>query len=474
MAPAERATWLRSDRWLARSIAQPISRFLAIEASGGLLLVAAAVIALVWANSPWSDSYFDLWHTELTVEVGSRVVSEDLQHWINDGLMTLFFFVIGLEIKHEVTHGQLTSPRAAAVPIAGAIGGMVVPALLYVAINLGGDGSSGWGIPMATDIAFAVGVLALLGDRVPSELKVLLLGLAIVDDIGAILVIALFYTESVQLGWLAGGVAILVAMVLLDRARVRYLPVYVVLGIAVWFTFYESGVHATLAGVALGLLAPSRPFLTAVDADRIADELSADQAVTAAEVRDISFRIRESVPVTERLEDLLHPWTSYLVVPLFALANAGIVLSGDGLARRRRRPRSPSAWSSAWWSASSWRRRRHRAGAAASGSAGCPRGPIPPRGRHGGHRRHRLHRVDLRGGPRLRRPRPHRRGDARRAGGLRGGRRPRRRHPPPRRLNPGVLAAVATAVAAGGGNRGRGSPTRAGGSDTLAGCFTCA
>ena len=169
MAPADRTTWLRSDRLLARSIAQPISRFLAIEASGGLLLVAAAVLALAWANSPWSASYFDLWHTELTVEVGSRVVSEDLQHWINDGLMTLFFFVIGLEIKHEVSHGQLASLRAAAVPIAGAIGGMAVPALLYVVVNLGGDGSSGWGIPMATDIAFAVGVLALLGDRVPAR-----------------------------------------------------------------------------------------------------------------------------------------------------------------------------------------------------------------------------------------------------------------------------------------------------------------
>ena len=331
MAPPQRATWLSSNRRLARSIGRPIQRFLAIEAAGGLLLIAAAIVALVWANSPWSASYVDLWHTDLTFELGGHVISEDLQHWVNDGLMTLFFFVIGLEIKHEVTHGQLASPRAAAVPIAGALGGMLVPAALYAAINLGGDGGSGWGIPMATDVAFAVGVLALLGDRVPSELKVLLLGLAIVDDIGAILVIALFYTASVELGWLAAGLAILVAMVLLNRSHVRYMPLYVLLGTVVWFTFYESGVHATLAGVALGLLAPARPFLTDVDADRIAGELSADQAVTAAEVRDISFRIRESVPTTERLVDVLHPWTSYLIVPLFALANAGIVLSGDGI-----------------------------------------------------------------------------------------------------------------------------------------------
>ena len=331
MAPDPRATWLRSDQLLARSIARPIQRFLAIEAAGGLLLIAAAVVALVWANSPWSSSYVDLWHTDLTIELGGHVFSEDLQHWVNDGLMTLFFFVIGLEIKQEVTTGQLASPRAAAVPIAGAVGGMLLPAALYAVINLGGGGASGWGIPMATDVAFAVGVLALLGDRVPGELKVLLLGLAIVDDIGAILVIALFYTESVELAWLAGGIAILAAMVLLGRWHVRYLPLYVVLGTVVWFAFYESGVHATLAGVALGLLAPARPFLADVDADRIAGELSADQAVTAAEVRDISFRIRESVPITERLEDVLHPWTSYLVVPLFALANAGIVLSGDGI-----------------------------------------------------------------------------------------------------------------------------------------------
>jgi Na+:H+ antiporter, NhaA family len=331
MPPPQRATWLRSNRLLARSIGRPIQRFLAIEAAGGLLLTAAAIVALVWANSPWSASYVDLWHTDLTFQLGGHVISEDLQHWVNDGLMTLFFLVIGLEIKHEVTRGQLASPRAAAVPIAGALGGMLVPAALYAVINLGGDGASGWGIPMATDVAFAVGVLALLGDRVPSELKVLLLGLAIVDDIGAILVIALFYTESVELGWLAAGLAILAGMVLLNRSQVRYLPLYVMLGMAVWFTFYESGVHATLAGVALGLLAPARPFLTDVDADRIAGELSADHAVTAAEVRDISFRIRESVPITERLEDVLHPWTSYLVVPLFALANAGIVLSGDGI-----------------------------------------------------------------------------------------------------------------------------------------------
>jgi Na+:H+ antiporter, NhaA family len=331
MAPPHRATWLRSDRFLARSVARPVNRFLDIEASGGLLLVAAAIVALVWANSPWAASYRDLWTTELTIDLGGHAITEDLRHWINDGLMTLFFFVIGLEIKQELTNGQLARPRDAVIPAAGALGGMIVPALLFLAVNIGGDGAAGWGIPMATDVAFAIGVLALLGNRIPPELKVLLLGLAIVDDIGAIIVIAAFYSDGLQGQWLAAAVVGLVLVVVLRRVRVRYLPVYAVLGVGIWLATFESGVHATIAGVALGLLAPARPFLPAPDADRIADELSADQAVTATEIRDISFRLRESIPVTERLQNLLHPWTSYVIVPLFALANAGVAITTDGL-----------------------------------------------------------------------------------------------------------------------------------------------
>jgi NhaA family Na+:H+ antiporter len=184
---------------------------------------------------------------------------------------------------------------------------------------------------MATDVAFALGVLALLGSRVPAELKVLLLALAIVDDIGAIVVIAAFYSDGLQVGSLAAAMGGLLLVALLRRAKVRYVPVYVVLGLGVWLATFESGVHATIAGVALGLLTPARAFLPEVNADRIADELSADQSVTAAEVRDISFRVRESIPVTQRLQDLLHPWTSYLIVPVFALANAGVMISADGL-----------------------------------------------------------------------------------------------------------------------------------------------
>jgi Na+:H+ antiporter, NhaA family len=328
-SPTHRATWLGSDRFLARNLGRPITRFLQIEAAGGVLLAAAAVAALVWANSPWSSSYEDLWSTVLTVDLGGHRVSEDLGHWITDGLMTLFFFVIGLEIKQELTDGHLASPRAAVVPAAGALGGMVVPAAIYAAVNAGGAGSAGWGIPMATDVAFALGALALLGRRVPAQLKVMLLALAIVDDIGAIVVIAVFYSHGLDAVWLAVALAGLVAVYACRRARVWFMPVYVALGVLVWFATFQSGVHATLAGVVLGLLTPARPLLPPVDADRIADRLSTDTDVTAEEVRVVSFRLREAVPLTQRLQDVLHPWTSYLIVPAFALANAGVAFNGD-------------------------------------------------------------------------------------------------------------------------------------------------
>jgi Na+:H+ antiporter, NhaA family len=328
-SPVKRATWLGSDRFLARNVARPITRFLRIEAAGGILLAAAALVALVWANSPWSDSYEELWSTVVSIDLGGHGITEDLAHWISDGLMTLFFFVIGLEIKQELTDGHLASARAAFVPAAGALGGMIVPAAIYAAVNAGGAGSSGWGIPMATDVAFALGALALLGRRVPTQLKVMLLGLAIVDDIGAIAVIAAFYSDGLDWPWLLAALAGLLAVLLCRRARVWFMPVYVVLGVFVWFAMFQSGVHATLAGVAIGLLTPARPLLPPVDADRIADRLSADTHVTADDVRAVSFRLREAIPVTQRLQDLLHPWTGYVIVPLFALASAGVRLSAD-------------------------------------------------------------------------------------------------------------------------------------------------
>ncbi len=324
-------TWLGSDRRIARVVARPIQSFLAVEAAGGILLVAATVVALVWANSPWREAYEQLIHTHLSLSVGSFEIDESLQHVVNDGLMALFFFVVGLEIKRELVAGELRDRRAAVLPAVAALGGMVVPAVLFLALNLGGAGERGWGIPMATDIAFALGVVALLGRRVPAPLKVFLLTLAIVDDIGAIVVIAVFYSDGIRWTWFAEALVVLGIVVVAQRARVRSLVIYVVLGVAAWLFVFESGVHATVAGVVLGLLTPAKPFLPEVEAEAIVDQLEGRNDLTADDVRQVEFLVRESVPPTERLEHLLHPWTSYVIVPLFAFANAGIVLTGDAV-----------------------------------------------------------------------------------------------------------------------------------------------
>jgi NhaA family Na+:H+ antiporter len=329
--PGLRPTWLRSDRPLARYLAQPVARFLHVEAAGGIVLALATIVALVWANSPWQDSYHTLWHTELSIGIGNRVLSEDLQHWVNDGLMALFFFVVGLEIKREWVAGELRDRRAAVLPALAALGGMVVPALIYVVVNAGTDHVGGWGIPMATDIAFALGVVAILGARVPQPLKVFLLTLAIVDDIGAIVVIAVFYSGDLEPAWEVAAVGIVVLIVLLRRAHVRYAPVYILLGTALWFAVFESGVHATIAGVVMGLLTPAIPFQTEVETQHVVDVLDHTPGITLGDVRAASFLLRESVSVAERVEDMLHPWISYVVVPIFALANAGITFTSDSL-----------------------------------------------------------------------------------------------------------------------------------------------
>jgi NhaA family Na+:H+ antiporter len=324
-------TWLASDRRIPRYIARPVARFMEVEAAGGLVLLAATVVALVWANSPWSGAYESLWHTRLGIDLGSFRLEEQLGHWVNDGLMVLFFFVIGLEIKGELVSGQLSTLRDAALPAIGALGGMVVPALLFAAFNAGGPGASGWGIPMATDIAFAMGVLALLGDRVPSPLKVLLLGLAIADDVGAIVVIAVFYSSHIDARWLVAAVAGLLAIVVMRRWRIWYQPAYVVVGVAVWLCTLQSGIHATIAGVALGLLAPAKPLIPESEAARLPAALPGEADVTARTIRPVEFRLRETIPVAERLEHRLHPWTSYVVIPVFALANAGIAINAGAV-----------------------------------------------------------------------------------------------------------------------------------------------
>ena len=325
--PPLKRSWLSSDRPVPRRLARPIRTFLATESAGGVILLGAAIAALVWANL--GDTYESFWTTEIRLEVGGFELAEDLRHWVNDALMVVFFFVVGLEIKRELVAGELNDARKAMLPVIAAFGGMAGPALLYVAFNSGGPGEPGWGIPMATDIAFAVGVLALLSKRVPAGLKVFLLSLAIVDDIGAILVIALFYTSGIQLWWLGVAVGVCGLIFFLKQREVYWVPVYVALGTIVWLATFESGIHATIAGVVLGLLAPARPtdpggFPDVVErAARLPDEPDAQS------LREISLQGNEVVSVAERLEHLLHPWSSFVVIPTFALANAGVALSMD-------------------------------------------------------------------------------------------------------------------------------------------------
>ena len=324
-------TWLGTDRWLARGLARPVARFLQIEAASGLMLLAATVVALVWANSPWKGGYAVFLEREIGIEVGSWHLALTTQEWINDGLMAIFFFVAGLEIKRELVKGELRDRKAAALPILAAVGGMVVPALIYVLFNAGTASAKGWGIPMATDIAFAVGIVSLLGKRVPVSLKLFLLTLAVADDLGAIGVIAVFYSQSVNFAWMAAAVGMLVLVYLLRRARVWYTPIYVVLGVITWYFTLRSGIHATVAGVALGFLTPTEALRPDLHAEAIADRLENQPELTAEDVRAATFLINESVPVGERLADRLLPWSGYVIIPIFALANAGIPLSSEAL-----------------------------------------------------------------------------------------------------------------------------------------------
>src|ERR687898_1262436 len=242
-------------------IVRPFQEFADRASSSGILLITAAVIALVWANSPWGESYAQLWGTKLSLGLGNLSIEEDLTHWINDGLMAVFFLVVGLEIKREILVGELSSPRRAALPLAAAVGGAVLPAVIYVAINAGTEGAAGWGIPMATDIAFALGVLALLGERVPLSLKVFLTALAIVDDIVAVLVIALFYTSDISWSALVVGALFLVALLVANLIGVGRTLVYALLGVGLWLAFLLSGVHASIAGVLLAFTVPASSFI---------------------------------------------------------------------------------------------------------------------------------------------------------------------------------------------------------------------
>jgi NhaA family Na+:H+ antiporter len=326
--PPVEGSWSSGQGPVARRLAVPLREFLDTEAAGGLVLLAAAAVALVWANSPWAGAYQALWSTELAFEVGRWTLALDLRHWVNDGLMALFFFVVGLEVKRELAVGELRSLRNAALPALAALGGMVLPVLVFVALNAGGEGLRGWGIPMATDIAFALGVLALFGSRVPAGLKVLLLSVAIVDDIGAIIVIAAFYSGGLAWAPLGVVVGLLAVIAVLRRVGVLWWPLHVLLGVGVWLATYASGVHATIAGVALGLLMPTRPLVRHLSVS-LGD---GDMELSALVVRWVKQHVQETISAAERLAHTLHPWTSLAVVPTFALANAGVPLSRASLA----------------------------------------------------------------------------------------------------------------------------------------------
>lgn len=331
----------------AERLVAPFQLFGASQSSGGILLLALAGVAMLWANSPWAESYHHLWH-ELTVSVGvgSAGMSMPWGHWINDLIMALFFLLVGLEIKREVLGGELSSPRKAALPVAAALGGMIVPALIYAGINWGQPTIRGWGVPMATDIAFALGVLALLGTRIPPSLRLFLTTLAIADDLGALLVIALFYTERVDLQSLGIAGLILVALAALGFAGFRSLVLYLVIGAALWYFVFKSGVHATIAGVLLAMTIPIRPRVGAAKfvgfARDAIDEIarvspggaqglsdsgpaSPDQQSLVGGIQVAGNAVRSPL---HRLESALAPWVGFLIVPLFALANSGVPIGG--------------------------------------------------------------------------------------------------------------------------------------------------
>jgi Na+:H+ antiporter, NhaA family len=319
-------------------VVRPIQEFFRLEAASGILLFVAAVVALVWANSPWRSGYQQLLAIPLALEIGGRGLQVSLQVLVNDGLMAVFFLVVGMEIKRELVSGELRTFSRAVLPAIAAIGGMVVPASIYLAFNLGGPGRPGWGIPMATDIAFCIGCLTVLGRRVPHALKVFLTALAIFDDIGGILVIAFFYGHGLQTGWLLGAGGVTLALLGMNRFYVRNGLAYAVAGGALWYALHAAGIHATISGVVLGMIIPARPRRPAREV--LADLRDHLQRLTAGPARD-DLDDAAILNIEERLEDLeapltrfvhlLHPWVAFGIMPLFALANSGVTLGGGGL-----------------------------------------------------------------------------------------------------------------------------------------------
>ncbi len=314
-------------------IVSPLMRFLHVEAASGSVLLLATVVALILANSPAAERVEHFWQTSLSISAGTFAFRLTLEQFINDALMAVFFFVVGLEVKRELVLGELRDVRRAALPIAAALGGMIVPAGIYLALQSGQPGERGWGIPMATDIAFVVGCLSVMGSRVPHGLRVMMLTLAIADDIGAILVIAIGYSDGIHWNWLLAGLAGLGVVWSLSRLGVRSFLAYIAAGTSVWFAFHESGIHATIAGVILGIMTPARS-LVRIDRVKMSlarlDHLFHDDAPQsphrADKLHQIRHATRELVSPLEFLIHQLHPWVSFVIMPVFALANAGVAM----------------------------------------------------------------------------------------------------------------------------------------------------
>ena len=318
-----------------RALVLPVQEFIHIQGVSSILLLGAAIVALIWANSPWHESYHHVWEMELSVSK----IDLPIHAWINDALMAIFFFLVGMEIKHEIVHGELSDIRKAALPIVGALGGMVLPAFAYVALNFGGPGQHGWGVPMATDIAFSLGVLGMV-KGIPSELKVFLLTLAIADDIGAIIVIAFFYTDELHVRALFVGLFFLLVMVGLYRLGVARSIVYVVLGVLFWVAILRSGIHATIAGVILGFMVPTTPRLSfeqfqEIGVDMIhrfrAARAEGDMPTASRLLGSFEQLVNATEADSERMTRKLNDWVSFLVLPLFALSNAGVTFSSGAM-----------------------------------------------------------------------------------------------------------------------------------------------
>lgn len=335
-----------SNKRVKRLIIDPFQWFFQRETSSGIVLFAVAAAAIFWANSPWQELYFHLWHIPFSIGFEGFNLSLPLHAWVNDGLMAVFFFLVGLEIKRELLVGELSSIRQATLPIVAAIGGMAMPGLLYLALNPPGTPfNAGWGVPTVTDIAFSLGVLALLGSRVPLFLKIFLTALAIVDDLGAILIIALFYSSGIQWAFLGLAALMVGILLLLNRLGTRWLPAYLLLGFLLWLFMLQSGVHATIAGVLLALTIPAK---SKIQVDTFcAEGLSVlqtlqDQCGTPencsilteddyqTSVQNIEDLCEEAQAPLQRLEHNLHPWVTFGIMPLFAFANAGVAFTPAG------------------------------------------------------------------------------------------------------------------------------------------------